>query len=816
MVIDTQKKSGKLDFTFLPRFAAFILEDHHEAFVREQLRISKEIHLPLLTHLEQFGEEQLIRMSMDTTREFLNYLSRNEAQKLIDEAFTRWMADKLPIIARDQVISEDITLINYIRKKAFLKFLPAYTNDVSETIQIVQEIDLFLLESETKSVSGFIRLLKNRLNEEMHFKERMQDQLAITNQQLKASEESFKQAQAITHIGKYVWDLESDQVEWSDEMYRIYGLKEGTIITRNITEVLRHPDDREHINQQIQQAIESGQPFDFHYRIILANQTQKILHARGEVQYIESKPSKILGTVQDVTERQHLIERLQQSEALYKQAQALAHIGNWSIDLENNTIFWTDELYRIYGLEPQSIVLSYDTFMEMVHPEDRALVKAFTFQAIKAKAPFEMYHRNQWKDGTIKSLHIRGEVVSDKNGKAIQIFGTAQDVTQQQLTEQQVREQERFIKHIADASPTVLYLFDALQGSIIYINKEIESVLGYTSEEMIGLGGNVIRELYHPDDAVMIPQRFHDYNNSDQPQSLFQFECRMKHRDGKWRWLLIREIVFKRDRDGKILEVLGAALDISRRKEIENILMQKTRELEQSNANLEEFAYVASHDLKEPLRKISTFGDRLITTQKQKLDPDGKKFLEKIIQSSVRMQQMINDLLSVSLLSGEKTFEQTNLQALLDDVILTLEDKIEENKAILNIQPLPEARVIPSQFRQVFQNLISNSLKFIKSGVQPKITVRYDYLRPGSLTLTNITKANRYLRISFSDNGIGFDEVFSEKVFAIFQRLNNKNEYEGTGIGLSICKKIIENHGGVIIADSKLDKGATFTIIIPV
>ena len=1079
MAVQTQKKSDRLHFEYLPGFAGFILDKYHEAFVREQLRLSKDVNLPLLSLLQQFGEEKLIEMSMVTTGEFLNHLKKNEAGKQIDEAFKRWMSDELPVLSRDQIISDDITLFNYVRKQAFLKFLPHYTSEVSKTINVIREIDLFLLESETKSVTGYIRLLKNRINDEVHFKERITnttpgivyvydlldqktlyvnekvgyylgyDEKDLTDsngslfarilhpddieratehiqqlqslkdqeiqtfeyrarsktgmylwfrayesvfrrkedgttwqvigsaidinkekdiqEQLAYREAQLLEAQEIAQLGSFEWDLLTGESQVTPELVKILGL-EHTHLSAFMANV--HPEDRNRVEAALQEATEKTGNYDAEFRYIL-NGREKIIWSRGVVSFDPNGTAMAMrGTVLDITERhqfiqrlkeskegyKHLVERLQQSEELYKQAQALSHIGNWSIDLDTNSTYWTDEMYRIYGLEPQSIQLTYETFLELVHPEDRELVRAFTRQAIKAKAPFDMYHRNQWKDGTIKSLHIRGEVVTDEDGHVKQIFGTAQDVTRQQLTEQQLREnrnfiqkiadatpsiitsynintgkyrfvsqgitkllgydpevamengvaffmdmihpddlpslieknnaalqaanetetemndiivdwqyrmrhsnghyrwfhtfgtifdrnvdgkvehvlnisiditdkieaerkvleQELFIKHIADASPTVLYLFDALQGSIIYINREIESVLGYTPEEMIRMGGSVIQQLYHPEDAKLIPERLHEYNNSTQPQSLFQFECRMKHHDGTWRWLLIHEIVFKRDRDGRILEVLGAALDISHRKEMENMLVQKTRELEQSNASLEEFAYVASHDLKEPLRKISTFGDRLITTQKDLLDDDGKNYLEKIIQSSRRMQQMINDLLSVSLIAGEKTFERVSLQSLLNDVIQTLEYKIEETKTILDIQPLPEAHVIASQFRQVFQNIISNSLKFVQPGVQPKITVRYDYLQPGTLTMENITKANRYLRITFTDNGIGFNEAFSDKIFAIFQRLHNKSDYEGTGIGLSICKKIVENHGGLIVADGKLNKGATFTIIIPV
>jgi signal transduction histidine kinase len=167
------------------------------------------------------------------------------------------------------------------------------------------------------------------------------------------------------------------------------------------------------------------------------------------------------------------------------------------------------------------------------------------------------------------------------------------------------------------------------------------------------------------------------------------------------------------------------------------------------------------------------------------------------------------------MISGEKNFEMYSLQDILAEVLQTLEYKIDKKWAVIKAENLPEARIIPSQFRQLFQNLLSNSLKFVRPNVQPKIQISYTYVSSKQLNDVKLAKANRYLQIQFSDNGIGFDKRFADKIFTIFQRLHGRNEYEGTGIGLAICKKIVENHGGVIYASSLQEKGANFVLIIP-
>ncbi len=264
-----------------------------------------------------------------------------------------------------------------------------------------------------------------------------------------------------------------------------------------------------------------------------------------------------------------------------------------------------------------------------------------------------------------------------------------------------------------------------------------------------------------------------------------------------------------------ICKFLQAALDISKRKEMEKSLLQNAFQLEQSNASLEEFAYVASHDLKEPLRKISTFGEKLLSTQLERLTGDGKVYLEKIVNASQRMQTMITDLLSVSMISGDKSFQTYSLQNVLEEVKGALEYKIEQQNAIIGGEDLPEAIIVPSQFRQLFQNILSNSIKFVSEDVQPVIKISHTYLEPEEVQNFHLQKANRYLKIAFEDNGIGFEEEYAGKIFQIFHRLHGRMEYEGTGIGLAICKKIVEHHGGIIYATGRPNQGAIMTLILP-
>jgi signal transduction histidine kinase/DNA-binding response OmpR family regulator len=243
--------------------------------------------------------------------------------------------------------------------------------------------------------------------------------------------------------------------------------------------------------------------------------------------------------------------------------------------------------------------------------------------------------------------------------------------------------------------------------------------------------------------------------------------------------------------------------------------LQKTNfELETSNHDLQQYASIASHDLKEPLRKIQVFS-KLIRDKFLPENEDVTGYINRIIISSERMSNLINDLLSYSSLSVDGRFIITDLNKITDEILFDLELLIKEKNAKVMIADLPEVEVIPGLARQVFQNIISNALKFSRKDLSPIIKVSGELVDEKSFTAP-IKDDGRYCRITISDNGIGFDEVYLDKIFTIFQRLNSKEEYEGTGIGLAIVKKIIDKHNGIITARSKENRGATFIIVLPV
>jgi signal transduction histidine kinase len=264
--------------------------------------------------------------------------------------------------------------------------------------------------------------------------------------------------------------------------------------------------------------------------------------------------------------------------------------------------------------------------------------------------------------------------------------------------------------------------------------------------------------------------------------------------------------------------------EIELRKEAEVVLEKKVEErtrelkrtnerLEQSNKELQQFAYIASHDLQEPLRKIQTFTNIALERHMDEM-PKVKSLLEKIYLSAKRLRDLVTDLLNYSRIQAEEVFVQADLNKIIDETLSDLEFSWQDRKPQVYVDTLPQVEVIRPQIQQVFQNLLSNAFKFCRADVSCRIDIRGERVRNKRID-SPVAHDGDYCRISVSDNGIGFNEEYSQKIFEIFQRLNNRDAYEGTGIGLAIVKKVIERHDGLIAAQGKENEGASFIIVLP-
>lgn len=270
------------------------------------------------------------------------------------------------------------------------------------------------------------------------------------------------------------------------------------------------------------------------------------------------------------------------------------------------------------------------------------------------------------------------------------------------------------------------------------------------------------------------------------------------------------------DNDGNVKKMVGTTRDITAKKNFETERDRSIRELNRSNKELEEFAYVASHDLHEPLRKILTFSERLKTKFGPELGNDGKIYLERIWASAASMRNLIDNLLEFSRISRSKRiFLPCDLNIILQDVISDQELRIEETATRVKVGVLPVVEGVPVEMKQLFNNLIGNALKFRKTDVQPMVEISSKQLSHKEKSDLFLPFNQMFYEIQVKDNGIGFESMYAEKIFEIFQRLHGKAEYAGSGIGLSICKKIVENHDGIIYASSEPGIGSSFSVILP-
>jgi len=262
---------------------------------------------------------------------------------------------------------------------------------------------------------------------------------------------------------------------------------------------------------------------------------------------------------------------------------------------------------------------------------------------------------------------------------------------------------------------------------------------------------------------------------------------------------------------------IGTLQDITVQHNKEIQLLEQNSTLEKMNRELASFSYVASHDLQEPLRKIRMFTRRITEKETDALSENAKDYFTRIENAATRMQQLIDDLLNYSRTNTAQVhFESTDLDQLLEDVSESLKEKIIQTNAVIESSGLQTANVIPFQFQQLLTNLFTNSMKFTRPGVPPHIRISHNIINGEKIKEIPVLRKTKYHQYTITDNGIGFEPQYNDQIFGLFQRLHGRNEFEGTGIGLAICKKIVENHNGIITATGRIDQGATFDIYIPV
>ena len=355
--------------------------------------------------------------------------------------------------------------------------------------------------------------------------------------------------------------------------------------------------------------------------------------------------------------------------------------------------------------------------------------------------------------------------------------------------------EERF-RTMADGTPVIIWVTDA-EGKIEFINRAYSDYFGIT-DGYTGNGG--WHPLVHPDDRAGYVDVFLECLRSG---LAFQAEARVRHQSGKWRWI----VSFAQpllSPDGRVVRMVGSSLDITDRKQAQAALERYTEQLRQSNQALEDFAFVASHDLREPIRKVQAFSSQLTEQAKDRLDRSELDYLERMDQAARRMQRMLDGLLAYSKISMQgKPSERCDLNRIASQVLSDLEYRIRESGAIIELDDLPAIHADPLQMHQLLQNLLANALKFHRPGEPPNVKV---HSRSGE---------DGYVELMVEDKGIGFDMARADKLFKPFHRLVGKSEFEGTGMGLAICAKIAERHGGSIAASSALGDGTTFTIRLP-
>ena len=410
------------------------------------------------------------------------------------------------------------------------------------------------------------------------------------------------------------------------------------------------------------------------------------------------------------------------------------------------------------------------------------------------------------KDNSTFPALITNTPVQDRHGKVWGIIGISSDITERKIAEKDLELANERHNLILKATNEVVWDWDLETNQVVRSAENMKKLFGYDANEVINTA-NFWSSHVHPEEQEKVANLFEQFINNPK-NNYVDCEYRFKMADGNYAYVHDKGYAI-RDSDGKAIRMIGSVKDVSyiKREEINlklinEELVQQAKELAFSNRELEQFAYVASHDLQEPLRMVSSFLTQIERKYEPLLDEKGKRYIHFAVDGAKRMRQIILDLLEYSRAGNkEDKLEDVNLESILKEVKALLRRKIEDKQALISSDPLPVINAHVSPMRQVFQNLISNALLYSRDGVPPNIKIK-------------VKELESHWQFEVSDNGMGISAQYFDKIFVIFQRLHGKDSFEGTGVGLAVTKKIVDNYGGEIWLESILGEGSSFYFTI--
>ncbi len=461
-------------------------------------------------------------------------------------------------------------------------------------------------------------------------------------------------------------------------------------------------------------------------------------------------------------------------------------------------------------------------WLDAVHPEDREPTAEAWRKAVDAGGGFEVEYRLRRHDAAYRWFAVRGIPLRDQTGTVVRWFGSCTDVddrVQQEellgrLVEERtlaLNEQKIFLNAILDNVAEGIVACDA-EGNLQLFNAATRRIHGLPAEPLPAEQWADQYQLFEADGATPMPTERLPLRRAWRGEEVRDAEMVVRAAGQPERFLVCFGQPLRAD-DGRVFGAVVSMRDMTDRREYERELVRTADALRVSNDELEKFAYIASHDLQEPLRKIQAFGTRLSDKFRAAVGEQGKDYIDRMLDSAGRMRRLIEDLLAFSRVTTKgAAFVSVDLNAVARDVLSDLEERVARSGGTVQVGPLPTVPGDPSQLRQVFQNLIGNALKFARPDVPPVVRVT---AVPFDRLPADAPPAAAGWRISVADNGIGFDPQYTDRIFELFQRLHGRGEYEGTGLGLAIVRKIVVRHGAAITAHSRPGQGAEFVLDWP-